>query len=56
MIRALLDRQRVIAGEHCLMVGDTTEDAVAAASTGIRFIWMTHGYGGVAQPSFPSHR
>jgi phosphoglycolate phosphatase len=50
MIGALL-AERVITGQKCLMVGDTTEDANAAASAGIKFIWMTHGYGTVAQMS-----
>ena len=29
----------------CLMVGDTMEDAEAAAATGMDFIFMNHGYG-----------
>ena len=38
----------------CLMVGDTMEDATAAAAAGIGFIYMTHGYGELAQtPSIP---
>lgn len=43
--------ERLIPGEECLMVGDTTEDANAAASAGIKFIWMTHGYGPPLQRS-----
>ncbi len=31
----------------CLMVGDTMEDAMAAAETGMRFCLTTHGYGDV---------
>jgi phosphoglycolate phosphatase-like HAD superfamily hydrolase len=27
------------------MVGDTTEDALAAAEMLVPFIWMAHGYG-----------
>jgi phosphoglycolate phosphatase len=50
MIEALL-AERLIIGEKCLIVGDTTEDANAAASAGIKFIWMTHGYGSVIQMS-----
>lgn len=50
MIQTLLAERR-ITGEKCLMVGDTTEDANAAASAGIRFLWMTHGYGSKAQRS-----
>jgi phosphoglycolate phosphatase len=34
-----------IAQESCLLVGDTIEDAQAAAATGIGFVYMTHGYG-----------
>jgi phosphoglycolate phosphatase len=44
MIRVLLE-DRAIANSECLMVGDTTEDASAAASAGIEFAWMSHGYG-----------
>jgi|SRR5271165_3609900 len=43
MIRTLL-AERII-GKKCFMVGDTAEDANAAASAGIEFIWMMHGYG-----------
>lgn len=50
MIGALLT-DRVIAVENCVMVGDTTEDAKAAASAGVNFIWMTHGYGTPVQMS-----
>jgi phosphoglycolate phosphatase len=50
MIRALL-AERSIRPEHCLMVGDTSEDAGAAVGLGIKFIWMTHGYGSTAQMS-----
>jgi phosphoglycolate phosphatase len=38
-------------GGECFMVGDTMEDANAAASAGIKFIWMTHGYGSRSQLS-----
>jgi phosphoglycolate phosphatase len=30
---------------RCIMVGDTEEDACAAAATQVPFAWMTHGYG-----------
>lgn len=46
MIAALL-AERLITRENCLMVGDTIEDANTAATSGIRFVWMTHGYGTV---------
>jgi phosphoglycolate phosphatase len=53
MIRAVL-AERSLGSEQCLMVGDTTEDANAAAAARIKFIWMTHGYGSAAQmSSFP---
>ena len=48
MIRDLL-AERGIARENCLMVGDTIEDANTAASSRIRFAWMTHGYGATVQ-------
>jgi phosphoglycolate phosphatase len=50
MIEVLL-AERTIAREKCLLVGDTMEDANAAASVGIDFIWMTHGYAVRAQMS-----
>jgi len=48
MIRTLL-AEHSIRSEDCVMAGDTTEDAKAAAIVGIKFIWMTHGYGSAAQ-------
>lgn len=43
-----------IGGENCLFVGDTMEDAQAAAEAGIRFVYMTHGYGDfVETPELP---
>jgi phosphoglycolate phosphatase len=50
MIETLL-AERGIPAEACLMVGDTREDANAAASAGIKFIWMTHGYGNLVRIS-----
>ena len=50
MIGALL-ADRVITVEDCVMVGDTSEDARAAASAGINFVWMSHGYGTAVQMS-----
>jgi phosphoglycolate phosphatase len=44
MITTLLSEQ-TIAATDAVMVGDTIEDARAAAATGIGFVWMTHGYG-----------
>ena len=52
MIASLLT-ERCIAAEKCVMVGDTIEDARAAAATGIRFVYMTHGYGMVDTASTP---
>jgi len=31
--------------DQCMFVGDTMEDADAAAAAGIGFVYMTHGYG-----------
>jgi phosphoglycolate phosphatase len=43
-----------VSSPDCLMVGDTLEDAIAAAVAGIGFVYMTHGYGELAQtPSIP---
>jgi phosphoglycolate phosphatase len=43
-----------VSSPDCLMVGDTLEDASAAATAGIGFVYMTHGYGDLAQtPSIP---
>ena len=43
-----------VSSPDCLMVGDTMEDATAAAAAGIGFAYMTHGYGELAQsPSLP---
>jgi phosphoglycolate phosphatase len=44
MTRTLME-ERLIAPEDCLFVGDTMEDAEAAAAAGVRFAYMTHGYG-----------
>lgn len=43
--------EQMIQPEDCLMVGDTMEDAEAAAATGMQFCLMTHGYGDVPQDS-----
>jgi phosphoglycolate phosphatase len=48
MIEALL-AEHAIVRKKCLLVGDTAEDANAAASARIKFIWMTHGYGSAVQ-------
>lgn len=44
MIRHVL-REFRLSPDHCLMVGDTTEDAHAAAATQVPFAWVAHGYG-----------
>jgi phosphoglycolate phosphatase len=44
MITTLLHRHSIPVGES-LMIGDTSEDANAAAAAGISFIWMKYGYG-----------
>jgi phosphoglycolate phosphatase len=46
MLGYLLQKWELRAGE-CLMIGDTTEDALAASAAGIEFCLMTHGYGDV---------
>jgi phosphoglycolate phosphatase len=46
-----IQAQRHISSTNCLMVGDTIEDAKAAASAGIRFAFMSHGYGTVDETS-----
>jgi len=46
MLTYLLVKWKISPGE-CLMIGDTTEDAVAASATDIPFCLMTHGYGDV---------
>lgn len=43
MLREFL-REYDVSCADCLMVGDTMEDATAAAAAGIRFVYMTHGY------------
>lgn len=48
MLRYLLQKWEIPVGE-CLMIGDTTEDAVAACGIGIKFCLMTHGYGDVPE-------
>jgi phosphoglycolate phosphatase len=30
---------------RCIMIGDTEEDATAAAAVHVPFVWMAHGYG-----------
>lgn len=49
MIGALLSRNLCL--EHCIMVGDTIEDANAATKAGVPFILMKHGYGNLSQAS-----
>jgi phosphoglycolate phosphatase len=44
MLQALLADHR-LGGQDCVMVGDTMEDASAAALHKIGFIFMEHGYG-----------
>jgi len=49
--------ERSIVRDQCVVIGDTLEDATAAARAGIRFILMTHGYGNPRQipPSYIWH-
>lgn len=50
MIGDLLAEQGIVQ-EECVMVGDTAEDGKAAATAGIKFIQMTHGYGAASSLS-----
>jgi phosphoglycolate phosphatase len=50
MIGSLLVRH-AIAAEDCLFVGDTIEDARAAAAAGMGFVYMRHGYGDIPDDS-----
>lgn len=38
-------RENGVQSSDCLMVGDTMEDAEAAAAAGMNFVFMNHGYG-----------
>ena len=51
MLHALLTDQH-LSPRDCVMVGDTMDDAGAAAMHGINFIFMAHGYGEVS-PAHP---
>jgi phosphoglycolate phosphatase len=52
MIEFLL-ADRKISRDNCVMVGDTMEDASAAAAAGVSFISMAHGYGAVEPALVP---
>jgi phosphoglycolate phosphatase len=55
MIECLL-RSSVLNSRDCAMVGDTEEDANAAASCGVRFACVRHGYGKIGDNSeWPEH-
>jgi phosphoglycolate phosphatase len=47
MLRHLLQARHVEAGD-ALYVGDTGEDAAAAAACGLRFVWAAYGYGNLS--------
>jgi phosphoglycolate phosphatase len=49
MIGALLTDR--LSPRDCVMVGDTVEDAIAAAKGGVPFILMKHGYGRLSEIS-----
>ena len=49
MIRQLMAQNKLNA-DSCLLIGDTMEDALAAATAGIGFAYMTHGYGVITEP------
>lgn len=46
MISTLVTTEH-LSPQRCYMAGDTIEDAKAAAANGVRFIYMTHGYGDI---------
>jgi phosphoglycolate phosphatase len=46
---SLLMAQHGMAAGNCLFVGDTIEDAQAAAAAAVGFVYMTHGYGGLVE-------
>lgn len=50
MISTLLKERDVVAAD-CILVGDTMEDANAAARNGVPFAWATYGYGGFVDGS-----
>ena len=41
---------------RCVMVGDTTEDAHAAATMQVSFAWVAHGYGELSPSQTIAHR
>jgi phosphoglycolate phosphatase len=47
MIMTLIN-ERNIDSDDCLFAGDTMEDAVAARETGVKFAYLTHGYGDIS--------
>jgi len=55
MVGELLVQQEIRPAD-CVLVGDTMEDAKAAAEKGIAFIYMTHGYGRMEDPSVAAAR
>lgn len=50
MLGSLL-RRYGLAAEDCLFTGDTIEDAEAAATAGMGFVYMKHGYGDIPDTS-----
>lgn len=55
MIEFLLD-SHTLDRETCILIGDTQEDANAAASCGIRFAFASYGYGTISDTSIvPVH-
>lgn len=53
MIRSLMC-DRGVSPDDCLFAGDTIEDAEAAKLTGIRFAFLTHGYGAIGSSASAS--
>lgn len=53
MMQGLMERHG-LGSQECVMVGDTMEDATAAAESGMKFCLATHGYGDVPEsPAVP---
>jgi phosphoglycolate phosphatase len=53
MLRHLLDIHHIGASD-AIYVGDTGEDAAAAAACGLRFVWASYGYGKLSDKQLKS--
>lgn len=50
MIASLMISRALDSGD-CLVIGDTEEDAAAAAECNVRFVYVSHGYGAIHEES-----